>query len=284
MSSPLAHAFDLQLDLPGGMKVDTENLRNFGKKEKKSPDSFEAITPEQEYYIGRSIAAVILSRYPVLKHDRSRQYVNVMGNVLAQASDRPITFNGYRFLILDTDEINALSAPGGFIFITKGLLKCCKTESALASVLAHEIGHIQRKHALQAITKAHIAASFKTLAIPGTSTFSNGSLSDLATTLDKTVADITAVLIDKGYSRKFEDDADKDAVTILQRVGYDPNGFIDMLHLMKQQLKPDGRGFAKTHPSPDERIELLTGLIGTYKKPTTPAARKFRFMAMTGGI
>ena len=90
------------------------------KSGKKLISGFEDITPEQEHYIGRSVAAVILSKYRYCNHRNGQRYVNVMGQTLAQASDRPETFGGYHFLILDTDEINALSAPGGFVFVTKG--------------------------------------------------------------------------------------------------------------------------------------------------------------------
>ncbi len=276
-------AFDLDLSLPG-MKVNTKDIKKAFEGGKKIIAGFENITPEQEYYIGRSVAAIILKKYPPLDHERSRKYVNVMGNLLAQASDRPETFGGYRFMVLDTEEINALSAPGGFIFVTKGLLKCSKNEDAMASILAHEIAHIQRKHGLQAIQKSRITEGVTTLALTGTSTMSGGTLSNLTKTFDGALTDITTTMIDKGYSRESEDEADTDAVTIMKRVGYDPNAFVDMLNVMKEHIKPDGKGFARTHPSPDDRIEVVEGVIGGYAKPKPSIPRSFRFMSMTGGM
>ena len=95
--------------LPGqagsAMKVATA----FGK-------SFQDITPEQEHYIGRAVAANVLAVYPPKDDERLNYYVNTLGQTLAQASDRPETFGGYHFLVLDSPEINAFAAPGGLIF------------------------------------------------------------------------------------------------------------------------------------------------------------------------
>lgn len=251
---------------------------------KKIAAGFEDITPEQEYYLGRSVAAVILSRYKPLNHPHSLAYVNVMGQALAQASDRPETFGGYHFMVLDADEINALSAPGGFVFVTKGLLKCCTSEDAMAAVLAHEIGHVQRQHGLQAIQESRITDGVTTLAITGTSTLSGGTLKELTTTFDDSIKDITTTMIDSGYSRAAEDEADEDAVSIMQRLGYDPNAIIDMLNQMRKRMPPGSEGFARTHPTPTQRIEGVTEIIGTYKRPKACAPRAARFSRMTKGL
>jgi len=277
-------AFDMDFSLPGGVKLNTAKMKEFGQKKELSHGDFRDITPEQEYYIGRSVSAVILNKYEISTNQRIHQYINTIGNALAQASDRPETFSGYRFLVLDSDEINAMAAPGGFIFVTRDLLACCKTEDAIAAVLAHEISHVQHKHALQAIHKSRQTKLASALVIPGTSTYSKGTLSDLTHTFDKSISDIMATLTDSGYSHKQEDQADRDAVTILQRIGYNPNCFIDALQLMQPRTHSGDKGFPKTHPNPSERIRLIKEIIGGYTKPKIPAARKFRFMAMTGSM
>lgn len=245
---------------------------------------FEDLTPEQEYYIGRSVAAVILSRYPYSNHRNSQRYINVMGTTLAQASDRPETFGGYHFLVLETDEINALSAPGGFIFVTKGLLGCCNSEDAMASVLAHEIGHVQRQHGLQAIQKSRITEGATSLALVGTAALSGGALKELTQTFDDSIHDITTTMIDSGYSRSFEEEADRDAVTIMQRLGYNPNAIIDMLNVMRTRFTPQSTGFAKTHPSPTDRINNILEIIGRYRRPAAVKPRADRFASMTKGL
>ncbi|MDD4873082.1 MAG: M48 family metalloprotease, partial [Kiritimatiellae bacterium] len=112
---------------------------------------FEQLTPENEYYIGRSVGATILQSYKPYDSQNANHYLNILGQTLAMASDRPETFGGYHFLLIDTDEINAFAAPGGLIFVSRGLIKCCKNEDALAAVLAHEVGHVQLMHGLKAI-------------------------------------------------------------------------------------------------------------------------------------
>lgn len=254
------------------------------KSGKKLISGFEDLTPEQEYYIGRSVAAVILSKYPYCNHRNSQRYINIMGQTLAQASDRPETFGGYHFLVLNTDEINALSAPGGFVFVTKGLLGCCNSEDAMASVLAHEIGHVQRQHGLQAIQKSRITEGATALALAGTATLSGGKLKELTKTFDDSIQDITTTMIDSGYSRAFEEEADQDAVTIMQRLGYDPNAIIDMLNVMRTRFTPQSKGFARTHPAPAVRIANIQKIIGPYHRPVAVKPRNDRFASMTKGL
>lgn len=246
--------------------------------------SFEDFTPEQEYYMGRSVGAVILNKYKPYNNEKANDYVNLLGQILSKASDMPETFGGYHFLIQDSDEINALAAPGGFIFITRGMLRCCRHEDAVAAVLAHEIGHVQAKHGLQAIKKSRITSALTTIGLEGAKTFGGKELAQLTETFENSISDVTATLVNNGYSRNFERNADKAAVTILKRVGYDPMGLVDMLRVMSKKLKPGGLDFAKTHPSPASRIADIQEIIGTTTKVIKPKTRQARFMAVLGSI
>ena len=100
---------------------------------RKVGDSFRDITPEQEYYIGRAVGATLVTRYKPWRRESAEQYLNVMGQALAQFSDLPQTFGGYRFMVLDSDEVNAFAAPGGLIFVTRGMLRCCPDEDSAAA-------------------------------------------------------------------------------------------------------------------------------------------------------
>lgn len=240
--------------------------------------TFADITPEQEYYIGRTIAAVILSRYAPISNRGAFDYLNTLGQSLALASDRPETYGGYHFLILDSDEINALSAPGGLIFITRGLMQCCRHETALASVLAHEIAHVQHQHGLQAIEKSRITTAITTIGVEGAKTLGGQELASLTSVFEGAVQDITRTLIDNGYSRSFEYQADQTAVTILHRIGYDPNGLIEMLGVMNQRLQPGRADFAKTHPAPTDRIRRVETHISPLRSVTPNPARQRRFL------
>lgn len=244
----------------------------------------EDFTPEQEYYIGRSVGAVIANRYRPYRDDQANAYLNVLGQALAQASDRPETFGGYRFLVLDSDEINAFATPGGLIFVSRGMLRCCPDEDAVAAVLAHEIAHVQLRHGIQSIEQSRKVEALKVLAVEGTKTFGKKELADLTKTFEDSIGDITSTLINNGYSRAFEREADADAVKILSRVGYDPNALAAMLREMGKRLKPGGPDFAKTHPSPASRIEDISSL--GLRSPSSPAppARQARFRKALGGV
>jgi len=239
--------------------------------------TFESITPEQEYYIGRTVGAVIINKYRAYDNEAANHYLNLLGQSLAQFSDRPETFGGYHFLLMDSNEINAFSAPGGLIFISRGMLSCCKNEDALAAVLAHEIGHVEHQHGLQAIKKSRLNSAFTILATESAKQFGGQDLKDLTTAFEGSINDITATMMNSGYARSCEKEADKSAVEIMKRSGYDPNGLTAMLMEMKKRLKPDGLDFAKTHPSPDSRIADITQWIGPYQQVTMPINRQVRF-------
>jgi len=239
--------------------------------------SFEDFTPEQEYYIGRTVGAVILQKYRPYSNQTANKYINILGQTLSRASDRPQTYGGYHFLIQDSNEINALAAPGGFIFITRGLLKCCKSEDALAGVIAHEIAHVQEKHGIQAIEKSRITSALTTIGIEGAKNFGSADLASLTSTFESSITDITGTLINSGYSKSFEKSADLNAVTILKRVGYNPTGLLDMLQIMKNRLIPGKQDFGQTHPTPNERIALLENNIGAFKPIQSPNIRQKRF-------
>jgi beta-barrel assembly-enhancing protease len=246
--------------------------------------SFEDFSNEQEYYIGRTVGARIVNTYPPYDNNAANQYLNLLGQTLALASDRPTTFIGYRFLILDSDEINAFAAPGGLIFVTRGLLRCCPTEDAVAAVLAHEIGHVAGKHGLRAIQQTRITSALTSVAIDQTKKYGSADLAELVGTFEDSISDITTTLIDRGYSRELEYDADNAAVKILKRAGYNPNGLVDMLKAMQTRLKPGGVDFAKTHPAPVDRIAQIQTVIGPYAPVQSPEARQQRFVQALGKI
>lgn len=238
----------------------------------------EDLTPEQEYYIGRAVAANILQRYAPLADPEVNRYINTLGQGLALVSRRPETFGGYRFLVLDSDEINAFAAPGGLIFVTRGMLRCCPREDAIAAVLAHEIAHVQFRHGLRAIQQSRLTTAFTVLAAEGAKTFGSRELAELTSALEGTISDVTHVLLTSGYARDQEEQADRGAVEILMQAGYDPHALIEMLEEMKRRLKPGGLDFAKTHPDPGERIRRIQRMLPKESPPPAPPARHERFV------
>jgi len=217
---------------------------------------FGDISEEEEYYIGRAVAAIILSMYPAYQDDDLTRYVNSVGMAVVYHSDRPETFAGYHFLVLDTEEVNALSAPSGFIFISKGLLKRCRDEEMLGCILAHEVAHVQEKHGLQAIKNSRLVDAFALIGEKAMEKYGPEQLAKLTDVFEDALGDVAGKLIERGYDRKYEYEADRLSIEIAERTGYDPMGLIDFLETMRQDAsQSEEKGWFKTHPSAGDRIE-----------------------------
>lgn len=243
----------------------------------------EDFNPQQEYYIGRAVGAMLLAKYHPYNNAAANAYVNEVGQSLAMFSDMPQTYGGYHFLVLDSAEINAFAAPGGLIFITRGMLRCCSGENALAAVLAHEIGHVQNKDALRAIKRARTTEALAIIGGEAVKHVGGGQLSQLSSIFADSIGDIMTTMVNNGYSRTLEYQADKTAVAILTRTGYNPAGLPDMLAEMQKRLTPGGADFAKTHPAPADRISELASLARV-AEINEPAVRAARFKAALGNI
>jgi len=250
--------------------------------------TFEDITPRQEYYIGRAVAADILTRYDVYDDEAANRYINRLGQSLAATAPYPMTYGGYHFLILDSDEINAFAAPGGFILVSRGLLELCPNEDAVAGVLAHEIVHVGEKHGLKAIKQGRLSNALSVLATESARTLTDDQLADLTEDFAASVTDITDTLVKNGYSRSLERDADTGAVEILKGVGYRTDGFGRMLAALaaRQDASADASGLLKTHPDPSDRLEDVREAAGddTGRAPNAAREQRFqRFRARLGG-
>ncbi|MFO7655390.1 MAG: M48 family metalloprotease [Candidatus Krumholzibacteriia bacterium] len=246
--------------------------------------TFEDLTPEQEHYIGRAVAASLLASHRPLDAPEANRYLNELGQSLALASERPETYGGYHFLLLDSDEINAFACPGGLILVTRGLVRCCATEDALAAVLAHEIAHVQARHGLKAIKRSRLTGALTILAAEGARNFGSEDLARLVTALEGSVNDIVQTLVVSGYSRTQESEADAAAIAILAGIGYDPRGLEAMLTDMKANWQPSAPGFARTHPSPADRLADVAPAMAGQPPLQVPEVRKVRFRAALHGV
>ncbi len=227
--------------------------------------ALEEITPSQEYYIGRAVGATILDMYIPYQNSEATLYINKIGRLLSLNSDRPETFGGYHFLILDSDEINAFAAPSGHIFISRGLINLTENEDELAAILAHEISHVVLKHGLSAIKKSRVTGFLTVLGTNAAKELGSDEVSELTTIFEDSISDITLTLVNSGYSRKFENEADVITIDILKKSGYDKYALSRVLKKMNSGLDNKGAGFGKTHPDPLDRIKQLeksTDLVG----------------------
>ncbi len=248
--------------------------------------TFADITEEEEYYIGRGVAALVLSQYPVYENNSLTDYINTLGQAVVYSSDRPEIYAGYHFLVLDTDEVNAMSAPGGFIFISRGLLRRCRNEEMLAAVLAHEIGHVSARHGLQSIKKSRLVDAFRVIGQEAARRYGPEELAQLTEIFEGTLGDVVQTLVVRGYDRKYEYEADRLAVGFSVATGYSPLGLVDFLRTMVGDSSAvSAKGWFKTHPSAEDRIEKAAAQIAALKSPPQiEAVRTKRFQQSIAGL
>ena len=245
--------------------------------------AMEDFTPEQEYYIGRAVAASILTKYDLYDSPRLERYLNQICASLIITSDVPTLYKGYSVGILDTDEINAFATSGGHIMISRGLIRCATSEDALAAVLAHEIAHIQLQHSLDAIQTSRVTDAITKTSYAALNILTEGELRDVTNALGDVVDDIIGEMVDSGYSKSQEFEADEKALAIMAKAGYYPKAMNDMLLVLKEKSNAK-TGWGKTHPSPKDRMKNLENLYKKYSVKDSRESRQARFLEATKGI
>ena len=254
-------------------------VRGANKLRKSAQD----LDPSEEHYIGRTVAAQIVSmpQYKLSQDQALTAYVTRVGLGVAMTNDRVRhTFAGYHFAVLDTDEVNALACPGGTIFVSKGLLAKATSEDEVAAILAHEIAHVTLRHGLEQIKKANLASAFQYLGSGALQAAGSNSadLQELAKVFDDSVKDVVGALITSGYSREAEAQADQLGRALLGGTGYDPQALTRVLAKMGE-VGGEGGMFA-THPSPADRQQTLITPLPYAADPAGQAARAARFAAV----
>lgn len=214
-------------------------------KEVRGPDDSEEIA------IGRQIAGNLLGASHLVKDAQLQKYVNQVGTWVASQSERPDL--PWHFGVIQTEDVNAFAAPGGYIFVTMGLYRLLQNEADLAGVLGHEIGHVIRKHHLKILQQSRLVdAGSKALAkgVGG---------SDKVQQLIGSGAEIVA----RGLDKDAEFEADRIGVVLATRAGYDAYGLVSVLQQIGHAGNDDGQValLFKTHPHPDERLARLDGVM-----------------------
>ncbi len=222
------------------------------------------ISDEEEYYVGRAVAAKILGTYRLTTDARLTQYVNLIGRTVALNSDKPYTYGGYHFAILDTNEINAFAAPGGTIFITSGMIRTTASEDELAAVLAHEVAHISKRDGIAAIKSARWTEALTVIGTTAARNYTSGEVSQLVSLFEGSIDDVFKTLVVSGYGRSQEYAADEAAAQTLAKCGYDPRAVLSFLKRLEQRSGSSGGGITATHPATTDRIENISG-----KMPST---------------
>jgi predicted Zn-dependent protease len=204
-------------------------------------------TEDEEIQAGKEVVSQILGASNLVKDEAMQQYVNKVGRIVANQSERPDL--PWTFGVLDTSTVNAFSAPGGYILLSKGLFDMLATEDDLAAVLGHEIAHVLRKHHFNVIKKQKLVAF-------GTKKISQNDKGEFA----KKIKGMVGQMLARGLDKSAEYEADRDGIVLAARAGYDSSALINVLDGLKIHGEHDQTVMAlmsATHPSPDDReVEL----------------------------
>ena len=244
----------------------------------------EEITPEQEYYIGRAVAANLLTNYKLWNGSPALvSYLNKICGAITVNSPKPDVFNGYHVAILDTQEINAFATSGGHIFVSRGLINAASSEDALAGVIAHEVAHIQLQHSIKAIKNSRITNALLVTGAAAAQTAGAASgydLRELTSVFSESVGEIVTTMVNNGYSQTQEFDADTTAMKLMAAAGYNPSGLVAMLRELARIQTGSSGGFNKTHPTPAQRITNAEKTVNTFRVTDTSSYRGSRFNAI----
>ena len=263
-----------------GTITGNENIAAVGDSVAAVAEASAPISPEQEYFIGRSVTASLLGSYKVYSSPELTNYVNMVCQVLALNSQRPQLYKGYYVAVLDTDQINAFASSGGHILVTRGLLQCATSEDALAAVLAHEIAHIQLQHGVKAIKSDRWTNAALTTASSSLTVLSDGEMKEVVDIFDESVSGIVTTMVNTGYSQSQEYDADETALEIMAAAGYNPYAMTEMLNELKVRQPKSSGGFASTHPSADKRLKQVEKKLKKYQEISVPETRLLRYNIM----
>ena len=217
-----------------------------------------AMTDAEEQELGTAVSERIRTRYGVVQDANVHRYLALVGTALAQGSTRPARPG--TFVVLDTDGVNAFAAPGGYVHIPRGALALIKNEAELAGVLGHEIIHVTEKHTIKAIQKS------KAVQMGAAETLSGSS-----SLMERAVTATYDNIVERGFGRAEENEADEMGVTLANKTGYAPNGLVGFLTTLKDRNKAstEKRGLFASHPEMQDRLDRITKLIASKKLTAT---------------
>ena len=216
---------------------------------------FVLLSEDEEIALGRRMHPQILEQMPPYEDPALQAYVQQVGARLAEVSHRSNLI--YRFTVLDSNQVNAFATPGGYIYITRGLLAYLNSEAELAAVLGHEIGHVTARHSVRQHSAATATGLLATVVGAASGVQGAGDLANIAGTA-----------LVRGYGREHELESDRLGAEYLARSGYDPSAMLQVIGVLKdqenyelQRAREEGReprtyhGLFATHPANDKRLQ-----------------------------
>jgi beta-barrel assembly-enhancing protease len=239
----------------------------------KSVKDLREVKEPEEIEIGNGVTETLLGAAPLLDDAEIQRYVNEVGMWVAQQSERPGL--PWHFGVNNSDHINAFAAPGGYVIVTKGMLKQLRNEAELAGILGHEVAHVTRRHHLNALRKN---AVMNLVGAGVTVVSSDSKHSELV----KKLAGPTKELYARGLDKSDEFEADRVGVVLAARAGYDPYGLPAVLTTLASANPNDNflSLLYKTHPLPQVRLDKLAPGLATLDSIRAPQnAERFQQVA-----
>lgn len=250
-------------------------------------NDFVMMSESQEIAVGRQADVQVKKQYKVYESKALQDYVNRVGQRIAKESHRPGL--QYHFTVLDTAEINAFALPGGYVYITRGILAYLNSEAELAAVLGHEIGHVTARHGVRqqsAAQAANIGLTIASIFVP-----------EIGSTAGQNLANIVGGALLSGYGREHELEADRLGAQYLARTAYDPQAIIKVIGVLKNQelkdaelAKQEGReprryhGLFASHPDNDTRLHQAVGEASRNGSPQAHFEGRDEFLDATDGM
>ncbi len=216
------------------------------------------INEQEEIKIGGDLAAMLLGAAPLVQDPAKQRYLNTLGRWLALHSERPGL--PWKFGIIDSDDFNAFSAPGGYVLVTRGLFERMRSESELAGVLSHEIAHVERRHHLAVLQRSLRDQSLSEMR----SYFTVSTGSSIGDRFSSALLSAGKDMYVRGLDKDDEYEADRIGVVIAARSGYSPWGLAGVLQTLTATTDESAYGLHnRTHPLPLDRLARLDAAMGT---------------------
>ncbi|MEY3252351.1 MAG: hypothetical protein RL227_1324 [Pseudomonadota bacterium] len=253
------------------------------------------LTEADELRIGREQHQQVLADYGRLDDARLQAYVDAIGQRLARSSQRPQL--PWSFTVLDSPDINAFALPGGYIYVTRGIVAQVQDEAELAGIIGHEIGHVTARHGAQRATRQQNAGlGVFAASVLGAVLESRGAggLGQMAAEMSQSVAAGYVA----SYSREQELEADRLGAQYLSGNGYDPRNVVEVLQMLQALERhsaeaaraagrpaPQGDDWLASHPSNEQRVREAAALAQTLPVPAAAANEgRSRHLQMIDGM
>ena len=245
------------------------------------------MSESQEIAIGRQNHSKIIASYGKYDNPSLQQYIAEIGARLAEQSHRSELI--YRFTLLDSTDINAFALPGGYIYITRGLLAYLNSEAELAAVLGHEIGHVTARHGVRqqtAATAAGIGYTIASILVP-----------ELGSSQAQNAYGLLSNALLSGYGREHELEADRLGAEYLAKIGNDPQAMLAVIGVLKNQddfarlqATEEGRdhqgyhGLFASHPDNDTRLQEVIQEAKSISVTNPQGDNRERFLKQIDGL